>query len=90
MLDISQLILGKVNIFLSLYRYINVRLIVALCIFSWQAYHSMAKCVAALTLTHPSEAVGVVNRFLMDVTNPRSPTVQSFSLLAIGEIGKHM
>ncbi|KAK8377953.1 hypothetical protein O3P69_018690 [Scylla paramamosain] len=55
-----------------------------------QAYHSMAKCVAALTLTHPSEAVGVVNRFLMDVTNPRSPTVQSFSLLAIGEIGKHI
>lgn len=58
--------------------------------FPCQAYHSMAKCVAALTLTHPSEAVGVVNRFLMDVTNPRSPTVQSFSLLAIGEIGKHM
>ncbi|XP_069960266.1 cullin-associated NEDD8-dissociated protein 1 [Cherax quadricarinatus] len=55
-----------------------------------QAYHSMAKCVAALTLTHPSEAVGVVDRFLMDVTNPRSPTVQSFSLLAIGEIGKHI
>lgn len=50
----------------------------------------MAKCVAALTLTHPGEAVGVVDRFLMDVTNPRSPTVQSFSLLAIGEIGKHM
>lgn len=55
-----------------------------------QAYHSMAKCVAALTLTHPGEAVGVVDRFLMDVTNPRSPTVQSFSLLAIGEIGKHI
>lgn len=55
-----------------------------------QAYHSMAKCVAALTLTHPTEAVGVVNRFLMDVTNPRSPTVQSFSLLAIGEIGRHI
>ncbi|KAG7173279.1 Cullin-associated NEDD8-dissociated protein 1-like, partial [Homarus americanus] len=54
------------------------------------AYHSMAKCVAALTLTHPGEAVGVVDRFLMDVTNPRSPTVQSFSLLAIGEIGKHI
>lgn len=55
-----------------------------------QAYHSMAKCVAALTLTHHNEAVGVVNRFLMDVTNPRSPTVQSFSLLAIGEIGQHI
>ncbi|ROT63807.1 hypothetical protein C7M84_018283 [Penaeus vannamei] len=55
-----------------------------------QAYHSMAKCVAALTMTHPGEAVDVVNRFLMDVTNPRSPTVQSFSLLAIGEIGKHI
>ncbi|CAL4060788.1 unnamed protein product, partial [Meganyctiphanes norvegica] len=55
-----------------------------------QAYHSMAKCVAALTLTHHNEAVGVVNRFLMDVTNPRSPTVQSFSLLAIGEIGEHI
>lgn len=68
----------------------NIDQFLTLTTFSHQAYHSMAKCVAALTLTHPGEAVGVVDRFLMDVTNPRSPTVQSFSLLAIGEIGKHM
>ncbi|MCL4126070.1 UNVERIFIED_CONTAM: hypothetical protein GTU68_003675 [Idotea baltica] len=54
-----------------------------------QAYHSMAKCVAALTLTQPGEAVGVVNQFLLDIQSPRSPTVHSFSLLAIGEIGRH-
>ena len=55
-----------------------------------QAYHSMAKCVSALTLSHSNEAMTVVNRFLLDITSPRSATVQSFSLLAIGEIGKHI
>ncbi|KAL7644980.1 UNVERIFIED_CONTAM: hypothetical protein RMT77_004797 [Armadillidium vulgare] len=54
-----------------------------------QAYHSMAKCVAALTITQPGEAFGVVNKFLMEIQASRSPAAHSFSLLAIGEIGKH-
>ena len=50
----------------------------------------MAKCVAALTLTQPGEAMGVVNQFVVDIKSPRSASVHSFSLLAVGEIGRHM
>ncbi|XP_018011148.1 cullin-associated NEDD8-dissociated protein 1 [Hyalella azteca] len=56
-----------------------------------QSYQCMAACVASLALTERSEAINVVQKFLSDVTSPHtSPTLQAFSLLAIGEIGKHV
>lgn len=56
-----------------------------------QAYHSMAKAVAALTLQCPQEALPVVQRFLQDIQANRSvDAIQLFALLAIGEIGRHI
>lgn len=56
-----------------------------------QAYHSIAKCVAALTVTCPSEAPAVVDQFLEELQMKRdSDSVQLFALLAVGEIGKHI
>ncbi|XP_077518379.1 cullin-associated and neddylation-dissociated 1 isoform X1 [Amblyomma americanum] len=56
-----------------------------------QAYHSMAKAVAALTLQCPQEALPVVQRFLHDIQANRSvDSIQLFALLAIGEIGRHI
>ncbi|XP_054718633.1 cullin-associated NEDD8-dissociated protein 1-like [Uloborus diversus] len=56
-----------------------------------QAYHSIAKCVAALTVTCPQEALPVVQQFLQELKAKRnSDSVQLFALLAIGEIGKHI
>lgn len=55
------------------------------------AFHSIAKCVAALTMACQSEAKGVIDKFVADVTDTSaSESVQLFSLLAIGEIGSHM
>jgi cullin-associated NEDD8-dissociated protein 1 len=55
-----------------------------------QAFHSLAKCVAALTVTWQQEALTVVEQFLRDVQNPRSDAQHIFALLIIGEIGRHM
>ncbi|XP_035217721.1 cullin-associated NEDD8-dissociated protein 1-like [Stegodyphus dumicola] len=56
-----------------------------------QAYHSIAKCVAALTITCPQEALPVVQQFLQELKVKRNiDSVQLFALLAIGEIGKHI
>jgi len=55
-----------------------------------QAFHSLAKCVAALTVTWQREALTVVEQFLRDVQNPRSDAQHIFALLIIGEIGRHM
>ncbi|XP_052763076.1 cullin-associated NEDD8-dissociated protein 1-like [Mya arenaria] len=56
-----------------------------------QAFHSIAKCVAALTVMSPSEATNVVNQFISDVKNPKSTeSIRLFSLLALGEVGKHL
>jgi cullin-associated NEDD8-dissociated protein 1 len=33
----------------------------------FQAFHSIAKCVAALTVMSPNEATNVVNQFVNDV-----------------------
>ncbi|GAB6018576.1 Cullin-associated NEDD8-dissociated protein 1 [Chamberlinius hualienensis] len=54
-----------------------------------QAYHSIAKCVAALTEVCPHEAIPIVRHFQADIRNPQSDSVQLFALLMIGEIGKH-
>ncbi|XP_014219728.1 cullin-associated NEDD8-dissociated protein 1 [Copidosoma floridanum] len=54
-----------------------------------QAYLSLAKCTAALTIAKPEEAMVVVQEFLKDV-NVKTPDARHiFALLVIGEIGRH-
>lgn len=56
-----------------------------------QAFHSIAKCMAALTVKSPAQANNVVNQFVSDVCNAKSSdSVKLFALLALGEIGKHI
>lgn len=55
-----------------------------------QAFHSLAKCVAALTITWQQEALTVVEQFLQDVQSPQSDAQHIFALLVIGEIGRHI
>ncbi|CAL1532474.1 unnamed protein product [Lymnaea stagnalis] len=56
-----------------------------------QAYHSIARCVAALTEMSPLEASNVVSQFVSDIKNPKSTEhIVLFSLLALGEIGKNI
>ena len=56
-----------------------------------QAYHSIARCVAALTEMSPLEASKVVAQFVSDIKNPKSTEhIVLFALLALGEIGKNM
>ncbi|KAJ8684120.1 hypothetical protein QAD02_019912 [Eretmocerus hayati] len=55
-----------------------------------QAYHSLAKCAAALTITWHQEAHGVVENFLKDVQGQQSDARHIFALLVIGEIGRHV
>lgn len=54
-----------------------------------QAYHSLAKCIAALTLQMPSEAVGIANDFMGGIQSRRSDNHTMFYLLTIGEIGRY-
>uniref|UniRef100_A0A8C4NH41 Cullin-associated and neddylation-dissociated 1 n=1 Tax=Eptatretus burgeri TaxID=7764 RepID=A0A8C4NH41_EPTBU len=56
-----------------------------------QAFHSIAKCVAALTVACPQECGSVTGQFIADVRNPKSSDgVQLLALLALGEIGRHV
>lgn len=56
-----------------------------------QAFHSIAKSVAALTVKSSSDSSSVVNQFVKDVKNSKSSdSVKLFSLLALGEIGRHI
>ncbi|XP_033207231.1 cullin-associated NEDD8-dissociated protein 1 isoform X2 [Belonocnema kinseyi] len=55
-----------------------------------QAYHSLAKCAAALTIMWQQEALGVVEQFLKDVQSPQSDARHIFALFVIGEIGRHV
>lgn len=56
-----------------------------------QAYHSLAKCVAALTQQCPNEAIPLATQLLEDLQKTKSiqDSQLVFSLLAIGEIGRH-
>jgi cullin-associated NEDD8-dissociated protein 1 len=53
-----------------------------------QAFHSLAKCIAALTQQVPNEAVPVATEFLNEIR--RSDAHMVFYLLTIGEIGRHL
>lgn len=55
-----------------------------------QAYHSLAKCAAALTITWHHEAHGIVEQLLKDVQTPVNDAQHAFALLVIGEIGRHV
>ena len=57
-----------------------------------QGRASIAKCVAALVITQsPQEAHSVVQSFANSLkASGNTPHVQTFSLLAIGEIGRHV
>ncbi|XP_059609586.1 cullin-associated NEDD8-dissociated protein 1 [Phlebotomus argentipes] len=54
-----------------------------------QAYHSLAKCVAAITLQVPQQAEPVAAQLLHDIQDRKSDTYLVFCLLTIGEIGRH-
>ncbi|XP_031563225.1 cullin-associated NEDD8-dissociated protein 1-like isoform X2 [Actinia tenebrosa] len=56
-----------------------------------QAYYSIAKCVAALTISCPNDGELVVNTFVKDIQSSKVlDAVRLFSLLSLGEIGKHV
>jgi len=51
----------------------------------------LAKCVAALVMSCPSECDLIVRQFMMDVENQKSTdSIRSFALLALGEIGQNI
>ncbi|XP_067622411.1 cullin-associated NEDD8-dissociated protein 1 isoform X2 [Eurosta solidaginis] len=56
-----------------------------------QAHHSLAKCIAALTLKCPWEAIPLASRLLSYIKNSSdsSDNKLSFCLLTIGEIGRN-
>jgi len=56
-----------------------------------QGRASTAKCVAALTVNRPSnESKAIVDGFVQNLQTNPCAHVQTFSLLAIGEIGRHI
>uniref|UniRef100_A0A8D8LDT7 Cullin-associated NEDD8-dissociated protein 1 n=1 Tax=Cacopsylla melanoneura TaxID=428564 RepID=A0A8D8LDT7_9HEMI len=54
-----------------------------------QAFHSLAKCVAALAITQQREALPVVEKFLKELKTSKDDAHQVFALFVIGEIGRH-
>lgn len=55
-----------------------------------QAFHSLAKCVAAITVIYRHEALMVVEQFFQEIVNTSSDSQHIFALFIIGEIGRHM
>lgn len=55
-----------------------------------QAFHSLAKCVAAITVIYEHEALPVVEQFMKDVVGANNDAQHVFALLVIGEIGRHI
>lgn len=55
-----------------------------------QAFHSIAKCAAALTLQVRNEAIPLANELLQEIHQKRTDTQIIFCLLTIGEIGRHL
>ncbi|KAL7299729.1 hypothetical protein TKK_0007479 [Trichogramma kaykai] len=55
-----------------------------------QAYHSLAKCTAALAVTCTQECRGVVEEFVKDLQLQKHDSRHIFALLVIGEIGRHV
>ncbi|XP_046857896.1 cullin-associated NEDD8-dissociated protein 1-like [Xenia sp. Carnegie-2017] len=56
-----------------------------------QALHSIAKCVSALIVACISEGHFLIGRFVKDINSTKpANSVRIFSLLALGEVGKHV
>lgn len=56
-----------------------------------QAYHSIAKCVSAISIVDNKRALETVTRFIKDIiANKKQDSIQAFALLTIGEIGKRI
>lgn len=56
-----------------------------------QAYHSLAKCVAAVVVSGGgADALDITRGFLRDAAQPPSDTQHMFALLALAEIGRHL
>ena len=54
-----------------------------------QAFHSIAKCMAAISIIDGKRALNAVRKLLADIrTHKESDSIQLFALLAVGEIGK--
>lgn len=55
-----------------------------------QAYYSLAKCVAAITVISKNQALPVVDQFINNIQIARCDSQHIFSLLVVGEIGREM
>lgn len=55
-----------------------------------QAFHSLAKCVAAITVIYKHEALVVVEQFVKEIISATNDAQHIFALLIVGEIGRHM
>ncbi|CAH2050248.1 unnamed protein product, partial [Iphiclides podalirius] len=55
-----------------------------------QAFHSLAKCVAAVVVEGGSDALDVVRGFMRDAAHPPSDAQHMFALLALAEIGRRL
>ncbi|XP_072797995.1 cullin-associated NEDD8-dissociated protein 2 isoform X2 [Vicugna pacos] len=54
-----------------------------------QVFHSLARCVAALTAACPQEAAGTANRLVCDARSPNSSTgVKILAFLSLAEVGQ--
>lgn len=54
-----------------------------------QAFHSIAKCMSAISIIDETRAINSVRQLLADIRNHKdSDAIQLFALLAVGEIGK--
>lgn len=55
-----------------------------------QAFHSIAKCVAALTLQVQDQAIPLASELLQEIPKKRTDSQIVFCLLTIGEIGRFL
>nr|XP_023013763.1 cullin-associated NEDD8-dissociated protein 1 [Leptinotarsa decemlineata] len=55
-----------------------------------QAFYSLAKCVAAITVTCHSHALPVVPQFINEIETASNDSQQMFALLVVGEIGREI
>ncbi|XP_044257635.1 cullin-associated NEDD8-dissociated protein 1 isoform X1 [Tribolium madens] len=55
-----------------------------------QAYYSLAKCVAAITVTMQHQALQIVPQFINEIRTSRHDAQKIFTLLVVGEIGREI
>ncbi|KAL3278590.1 hypothetical protein HHI36_016135 [Cryptolaemus montrouzieri] len=60
------------------------------CTIHKQAFYSLAKCVAAITVTCQAHALSILPQFINEIQNAESDTQHIFALLVVGEIGREI